>query len=99
MPVSTLPTRLFVDYGEDLGLAFQIADDILDATAATENLGKSPGKDEAAGKLTYVTLYGLDQAQHRLDELDQQLVERAEAIEGPDGELGALARFVCRRKF
>ena len=90
--------RLFVDYGEDLGLAFQIADDILDATAATENLGKSPGKDEAAGKLTYVTLYGLDQAQHRLDELDQQLVERAEAIEGPDGELGAIAQFVCRRK-
>jgi geranylgeranyl diphosphate synthase type II len=90
--------RLFVEYGEDLGLAFQIADDILDTTADAEELGKSPGKDEAAGKLTYVTLYGLDQAQRRLDELDQQLVERAEAIEGPDGELGALAQFVCRRK-
>jgi geranylgeranyl pyrophosphate synthase len=89
---------LFVDYGEDLGLAFQIADDILDATADAEDLGKSPGKDEAAGKLTYVTLYGLDQAQHRLDELEQQLVEKAAAIEGPDGELGALAQFVCRRK-
>ncbi len=90
--------RVFVEYGEDLGLAFQIADDILDATGATEDLGKSPGKDEAAGKLTYVTLYGLDQAQQRLDELEQQLLERAEAIEGPDGELGALARFVCRRR-
>ena len=89
---------LFVDYGEDLGLAFQIADDILDATADAEELGKSPGKDEAAGKLTYVTLYGLDQAQRRLDELDQRLVERANALEGPDGELGALAQFVCRRK-
>ena len=90
--------RFFVEYGEDLGLAFQIADDILDATAAAEDLGKSPGKDEAAGKLTYVTLYGLDQAQRRLDEVEQQLLERADAIEGPDGELGALARFVCRRK-
>jgi geranylgeranyl pyrophosphate synthase len=90
--------RVFVEYGEDLGLAFQIADDILDATAAAEVLGKSPGKDEAAGKLTYVTLYGLDQAQRRLDEVEKQLVERAEAIEGPDGELGALAQFVCRRK-
>ena len=90
--------RLFVDYGEDLGLAFQIADDILDATAAAEDLGKSPGKDEAAGKLTYVTLYGLDQAQRRLDELERQLFEKSEAIEGPDGELGALAQFVCRRK-
>jgi geranylgeranyl pyrophosphate synthase len=90
--------RVFIEYGEDLGLAFQIADDILDATAAAEDLGKSPGKDEAAGKLTYVTLYGLDQAQRRLDEVEQQLLERAEAIEGRDGELGALARFVCRRK-
>ena len=90
--------RVFVEYGEDLGLAFQIADDILDATGAAEDLGKSPGKDEAAGKLTYVTLYGLDQAQHRLDELEQQLLERAEALEGPDGELAALAHFVCQRK-
>jgi geranylgeranyl pyrophosphate synthase len=90
--------RVFVEYGEDLGLAFQIADDILDATGAAEDLGKSPGKDEAAGKLTYVTLYGLDQAQHRLDELEQQLLKRIEALEGPDGELAALARFVCRRK-
>jgi geranylgeranyl pyrophosphate synthase len=89
---------IFVDYGDDLGLAFQIADDILDATAAAEDLGKSPGKDEAAGKLTYVTLYGLDQAQRRLDELERQLVEKSDAIEGPDGDLGALAQFVCRRK-
>ena len=90
--------RVFVEYGDDLGLAFQIADDILDATAAAEDLGKSPGKDEATGKLTYVTLYGLDQAQRRLDEVEQQLLEKAEAIEGPGGELGALAHFVCRRK-
>jgi geranylgeranyl pyrophosphate synthase len=90
--------KLFVEYGEDLGLAFQITDDILDATAAAEDLGKSPGKDEAAGKLTYVTLYGLETAQRRLDELEQQLLERADAIEGPDGELEAIAHFVCRRK-
>jgi geranylgeranyl pyrophosphate synthase len=89
---------LFTDFGEDLGLAFQIADDILDTTANAEDLGKSPGKDEAAGKLTYVTLYGIDRAQQRLDELEKQLIERAEAVEGSDGELGALARFVCRRK-
>ena len=88
----------FVGFGEDLGFAFQVADDILDATAGPEELGKSPGKDEAAGKLTYVTLFGLDRAQRRLDELEQQLVSKAELIEGPDGELGAIARFVCRRK-
>jgi geranylgeranyl diphosphate synthase type II len=88
----------FADFGENLGLAFQVADDILDATADAEDLGKSPGKDEAAGKLTYVTLFGLDQARRRLDELEEQLIEKAEILEGPDGELGALARFVCRRK-
>jgi len=87
----------FVAFGEDLGLAFQIADDILDITATAEDLGKSPGKDLAAGKLTYVTLYGLDSAQRRLDEIEQRLAERAREIEGPDGELTAVATFVCRR--
>ena len=90
--------EVFTDFGQALGLAFQIADDILDATADATELGKSPGKDEAAGKLTYVTLYGLDRARRRLEELDGQLASKAELIEGPDGELAALARFVCRRK-
>jgi geranylgeranyl pyrophosphate synthase len=85
-------------FGQDLGLAFQVADDILDATASAEDLGKSPGKDEATGKLTYVTLYGLEQAQQRLAELEERLVEHARAIEGPEGDLAAIARFVCRRK-
>jgi geranylgeranyl diphosphate synthase type II len=90
--------KAFSDFGEDLGLAFQVADDILDTTADAEDLGKSPGKDEAAGKLTYVTLYGLEQAQLRLAEIEERLVEKAEAIEGPNGDLAAIARFVCRRK-
>jgi geranylgeranyl pyrophosphate synthase len=89
--------RPFVTFGEDLGLAFQIADDILDETASAEDLGKSPGKDLAAGKLTFVTLYGLDSARRRLGEVEQRLVERAREIEGPDGELAAVAHFVCRR--
>jgi geranylgeranyl pyrophosphate synthase len=90
--------ELFVEFGEDLGLAFQVADDILDATADAGDLGKSSGKDEAAGKLTYVTLFGLEQAQRRLDELEEQLVKKADAIEEQYGELAAVSRFVCRRK-
>lgn len=48
--------------GRHLGLAFQIVDDVLDATAATAALGKTAGKDARAGKTTYVSLHGLDQA-------------------------------------
>jgi farnesyl diphosphate synthase len=90
--------RRFTVFGEDLGLAFQIADDVLDATASADDLGKSPGKDSAAGKLTYVTLYGLDTARRRLDELERKLIDEASEIEGTDGELAAVARYVCRRR-
>ena len=88
----------FATFGEALGLAFQIADDVLDATATAKELGKSPGKDSAAGKLTYVTLYGLDTARHRLEELERTLVDEAREIEGADGELAAFAGYVCRRR-
>ena len=87
----------FVTFGEDLGLAFQVSDDLLDATSSADKLGKSPGKDEAAGKLTFVTLYGAESTQKRLDEIEEKLVNEAREIEGPDGELAAIARFVCRR--
>jgi geranylgeranyl pyrophosphate synthase len=90
--------QMFVHFGATLGLAFQVADDILDATAAADELGKSPGKDEATGKLTYVTLYGLDRAQKRLAELEEELVDMAGDVEGPESEMAALARFVCRRR-
>ncbi len=88
----------FAGYGERLGLAFQVADDVLDATASAEELGKSPGKDAAGGKLTYVTLYGLGPARARLAELEAEMVDLAAAIEGPDGTLAALARYVARRR-
>jgi len=90
--------RRFAAFGDDLGLAFQIADDILDASASAEELGKSPGKDSAAGKLTYATLYGLDSAQGRLDELERELDEQARELEGDGGELAAVAHYVCRRR-
>lgn len=85
-------------FGESLGLAFQVADDILDTTASAEDLGKSPGKDEAAGKLTYVTLYGLDAARERMRTLESELVELAAQLEGLDGDLASLARYATRRR-
>jgi geranylgeranyl pyrophosphate synthase len=91
------PRKAFERFGERLGLAFQVADDILDATATAEQLGKSPGKDAEAGKLTFVTLCGLDAARRRLAELEVELVELAADLEGPEGELAALALFMTRR--
>jgi len=88
----------FARFGEDLGLAFQVADDILDATATAEEIGKSPGKDAEAGKLTFVTLYGLEASRRRLAELEAEMVELARVLEGPDGALAAVARFVARRR-
>lgn len=57
---------ILTNFAEKLGLAFQIADDILDETATFETLGKTPGKDKNAGKLTYVSLHGIDNAKCKL---------------------------------
>ena len=55
------------EFAEKLGLAFQISDDILDETATIETLGKTPHKDKAAGKVTYLSFYGMEEAKKRLD--------------------------------
>jgi geranylgeranyl pyrophosphate synthase len=95
--VSPADRELFARFGANLGLAFQVADDILDATATVADLGKSPGKDADTGKLTYVTLYGLEASRARLAELEHKLVGQASDIEGENGPLAALARYVARR--
>ena len=87
----------FAAFGDRLGLAFQVADDVLDATATAEELGKSPGKDADAGKLTYVTLHGLAAARRTLDELEAELDALAQGLEGHNGPLAELARYVIRR--
>jgi geranylgeranyl pyrophosphate synthase len=88
----------FARFGANLGLAFQVADDILDATATADELGKSPGKDADAGKLTFVTLYGLEASRRRLSELEEELVGQAGELEGGDGPLAEIARYIAERK-
>ena len=53
-------------YAEKLGLAFQIMDDILDVTSTLEELGKTPGKDEKEGKVTYISFYGLEESKKQV---------------------------------
>lgn len=82
-------------YGEKIGLAFQIADDILDLEGSKEKLGKSVGKDQRQGKLTYPALLGLNKAR----QLGLSLVEEAASLAArlPSRPLALLARFIMDR--
>ena len=63
------------EFGQYMGVAFQIADDILDVTSTFEEMGKTLGKDEQEGKLTYVSLYGLDKAKEDLNKMIDKCFE------------------------
>jgi geranylgeranyl diphosphate synthase type II len=84
-------------YAEKVGLAFQIADDILDVTATSEQLGKTAGKDQAARKLTFPAVLGLEQSK---DEARQLVADSKAALAplGPTAEpLCRLAEFIVAR--
>jgi farnesyl diphosphate synthase len=78
------------DYGDALGLAFQVVDDILDVTQASETLGKTAGKDLDHNKPTYVSVLGLDAARRRAQEL-RQLARAALEASGLDNVRSLLA--------
>lgn len=63
------------EFGQKLGVAFQIADDILDETSTFEEMGKTMGKDKEEGKLTYTSLYGLDKAKQDLNKILDECFE------------------------
>lgn len=84
-------------YSTALGLAFQVVDDVLDATADSQTLGKTAGKDAADDKPTYVTLMGLEYAQSQAKELQAHALDSLAPF-GPKADaLRALARLVVER--
>ena len=85
-------------YGQKIGLAFQIVDDILDMTSSAETLGKTPGKDQESGKATYPAVLGLEQAREEADRLAEQAFDSLKILGSRRRNLEALGRFVVERQ-
>ena len=85
-------------FGRSVGLAFQIADDILDITQSSEQLGKTAGKDLAAEKVTYPALFGVDESARKADVLASAACGALQPFGDRAATLNALAHFLVERK-
>lgn len=87
------------EYAENLGLAFQITDDILDCTADEKTLGKPIGSDEKNGKTTFVTLLGLDGAKQRAALLTKKAEDILNGFSGDTSYLKELTEYLLNRNY
>jgi geranylgeranyl diphosphate synthase type II len=90
----TIPYRRFA---EELGVLFQIVDDILDVTGSDEELGKPRGSDERHGKVTYVSLFGLERARELAGESYRKAREALATVSGDPGDLSQITDFIHTR--
>jgi len=86
------------EYAELLGLAFQLADDILDVTATDEQLGKTPGKDARAGKRTHVSEVGMERSVELLEQLTRRAAASLDPLGGRGSKLRSLCELLARRR-
>jgi geranylgeranyl pyrophosphate synthase len=84
-------------FGADVGLAFQVADDVLDVTGTSDQLGKTAGRDEALQKSTYVRLRGVERARAEAERLARSAVQHLSEVGVPASALGALAHYIVTR--
>ncbi|WP_129791691.1 polyprenyl synthetase family protein [Sphingosinicella sp. CPCC 101087] len=84
-------------YARDLGLAFQIADDLIDHEGCEEKAGKRVGKDQGAGKETFVSLLGPERARRQAEALVEQAIDHLDSFGEQAGLLRAVARFAVER--
>lgn len=89
--------RALESYGKAVGLAFQIKDDLLDVEADAETLGKTAGKDAAAGKATFPAVWGVERSRTMLHDQVEQAIDAVRNLPGRGGKLPSLARFVEER--
>ena len=85
-------------YGENIGIAFQIIDDILDVEGSAEVLGKTPGSDERKKKMTYPLLYGIEESKKKAEEFISEAVFSLRDFSNKADPLRETARFILKRK-
>ncbi|MCC6503157.1 MAG: polyprenyl synthetase family protein [Deltaproteobacteria bacterium] len=85
-------------YGKAIGLAFQIADDILDVEGSAEEMGKNAGGDEKKGKATYPSIIGLDESKKRASDLVGMALKSLENFDSKADPLRAIARYIVDRR-
>lgn len=90
---------VIASYAKEIGLLFQITDDILDVEGNLKDLGKTPGKDAKAGKLTYPSLYGMETAKRLRDESVSKAISLVANLPSLNNEffLG-LPKYIAERK-
>ena len=85
-------------YAHDIGLAYQIRDDLLDVTSTTKKLGKKVNKDKKAGKKNFVSILGKDRAKKQLEFLGNQAIKHLEIFDNKADLLREVARFIVERE-
>ena len=101
MTANASPKRLeaLTSFGCNLGLAFQVIDDILDVTQSTEQLGKTAGKDEAADKATYPALLGLEKSRTEARRLTEKALSALKPFRSHGARLEEIARYLLDREY
>ena len=104
MPAALVPdlpraqTEALRDFGENIGLAFQIRDDLLDIEGETEVIGKKAGADQALGKASWPALFGIEAARERISGLDARARSALAKLDGDTRALHAMADFLLNRQ-
>jgi geranylgeranyl pyrophosphate synthase len=90
--------KVVTEYGRNLGLLFQITDDLLDVTATADDLGKTPGKDARSRKATFPALYGIETTRVQLEAVHCETRRALEQVNKPSHLLVSIADFILERE-
>ena len=101
MTANVTPAKFqaLTDFGYNLGLAFQVIDDILDVTQTTEQLGKTAGKDEAVDKSTYPAILGLEKSRKEAARLTKKSLDALKPLGKKAARLEQIAHYLLDREY